>query len=151
MGLLLIISRLFDLNLGKAARAPAATVIAQTHQPLARGKNQLSPADIPIVFIAIGRANRRFLLLDAACNCCRCKYVHLDDRRTGGDIVIDLGDLGAFLPPDRTPPWWIFPPAAAGGRSTVSGRRITNRTEIKAPVPARHSLRRSGWRRARAS
>lgn len=29
---------------------------------------------------------------------CRCKYVHLDDRRDGGDRRIELGDLGAFLP-----------------------------------------------------
>lgn len=29
---------------------------------------------------------------------CRCKYVHLDDRRDGGDRRIELGDLGAFFP-----------------------------------------------------
>ncbi len=29
---------------------------------------------------------------------CRCKYVHLDDRRDGGDRRIELGELGAFLP-----------------------------------------------------
>lgn len=29
---------------------------------------------------------------------CRCKYVHLDDRRSGGDRRVELGDLGAFLP-----------------------------------------------------
>ena len=29
---------------------------------------------------------------------CRCKYVHLEDRRDGGDRRIELGDLGAFLP-----------------------------------------------------
>lgn len=29
---------------------------------------------------------------------CRCKYVHLDDRRSGGDRRLDLGDLGAYLP-----------------------------------------------------
>lgn len=29
---------------------------------------------------------------------CRCKYVHLDDRRSGSDRRLDLGDLGAFLP-----------------------------------------------------
>ena len=29
---------------------------------------------------------------------CRCKYVHMEDRRSGGDRRIELGDLGAFLP-----------------------------------------------------
>jgi len=29
---------------------------------------------------------------------CRCKYVHLEDRRHGGDRRIELGELGAFLP-----------------------------------------------------
>lgn len=29
---------------------------------------------------------------------CRCKYVHLDDRRDGGDRRVELGELGAFLP-----------------------------------------------------
>lgn len=29
---------------------------------------------------------------------CRCKYVHLEDRRDGGDRRIELGELSAFLP-----------------------------------------------------
>jgi hypothetical protein len=29
---------------------------------------------------------------------CRCKYVHLEDRRVGDDRRVELGDLGAFLP-----------------------------------------------------
>ncbi|MCP4331320.1 MAG: hypothetical protein GY785_01595 [Gammaproteobacteria bacterium] len=29
---------------------------------------------------------------------CRCKYLHLEDRRDGGDRRIELGDLGAFFP-----------------------------------------------------
>ena len=29
---------------------------------------------------------------------CDCKYIHLDDRRSGGDRRIDLGSLGAYLP-----------------------------------------------------
>jgi hypothetical protein len=29
---------------------------------------------------------------------CRCKYVHLQDRRDGGDRRIELGDFGAFFP-----------------------------------------------------
>lgn len=33
---------------------------------------------------------------------CNCKYVHLDDRRDGGDRRIELGDLGAFLPVSQT-------------------------------------------------
>ena len=33
---------------------------------------------------------------------CRCKYVHMDDRRSGGDRRIELGDLGAFLPISQT-------------------------------------------------
>ena len=32
---------------------------------------------------------------------CRCKYVHLDDRRSGDDRRIELGDLGAFLPSNQ--------------------------------------------------
>jgi hypothetical protein len=31
-------------------------------------------------------------------NDCRCKYVHLDDRRDGGARRIELGELGAFFP-----------------------------------------------------
>ena len=33
---------------------------------------------------------------------CRCKYVHLDDRRDGGDRRIELGELGAYLPVSQT-------------------------------------------------
>jgi len=33
---------------------------------------------------------------------CRCKYVHLDDRRDGSDRRIELGDLGAFFPVSQT-------------------------------------------------
>jgi len=29
---------------------------------------------------------------------CHCKYVHMDDRRSGDDRRIELGELGAFLP-----------------------------------------------------
>jgi hypothetical protein len=29
---------------------------------------------------------------------CRCKYVHLQDRRDGGDRRIELGEFGAFFP-----------------------------------------------------
>jgi len=29
---------------------------------------------------------------------CRCKYIHLEDRRSGGDRRVELGELGAFLP-----------------------------------------------------
>ena len=32
---------------------------------------------------------------------CRCKYIHLEDRRSGGDRRIHLGDLGAFLPANQ--------------------------------------------------
>jgi hypothetical protein len=32
---------------------------------------------------------------------CRCKYVHMDDRRSGDDRRIELGDLGAFLPTNQ--------------------------------------------------
>lgn len=31
---------------------------------------------------------------------CRCKYVHLDDRRSGSDRRLDLGSLGSYLPKD---------------------------------------------------
>ena len=33
---------------------------------------------------------------------CRCKYIHLEDRRSGGDRRVELGDLGAFLPISQT-------------------------------------------------
>ncbi|MCG6889265.1 MAG: hypothetical protein LJE92_06720 [Gammaproteobacteria bacterium] len=29
---------------------------------------------------------------------CRCKYVHLEDRRDGGDRRYELGDFGTFFP-----------------------------------------------------
>jgi hypothetical protein len=29
---------------------------------------------------------------------CRCKYVHLQDRRDGGDRRIELGEFGAYFP-----------------------------------------------------
>jgi hypothetical protein len=32
---------------------------------------------------------------------CRCKYIHLEDRRSGGDRRVELGELGAFLPANR--------------------------------------------------
>ena len=33
---------------------------------------------------------------------CRCKYVHLDDRRSGGDRRVELGELDNFLPANLT-------------------------------------------------
>ena len=33
---------------------------------------------------------------------CRCRYQHLDDRRSGDDRRVDLGELGAFLPASQT-------------------------------------------------
>ncbi len=33
---------------------------------------------------------------------CRCRYVHLDDRRSGGDRRIDLGSLGDYLPHEQS-------------------------------------------------
>ncbi len=32
---------------------------------------------------------------------CQCKYIHLEDRRSGGDRRIELGELGAFLPANQ--------------------------------------------------
>lgn len=48
------------------------------------------------VFLA--RSAPRLPLADCTENNCRCKYIHLDDRRSGGDRRVELGDLGAFLP-----------------------------------------------------
>jgi len=45
---------------------------------------------------------------------CRCKYVHLEDRRSGGDRRIELGELGAFLP------------ISQAERRQQSGRRSTD-------------------------
>lgn len=42
---------------------------------------------------------------------CRCKYVHLADRRDGGDRRIELGELGAFFP------------ASQAERRRIRGRR----------------------------
>lgn len=33
---------------------------------------------------------------------CECKYIHLDDRRSGGDRRIDFGSLGAYLPQNQS-------------------------------------------------
>lgn len=32
---------------------------------------------------------------------CRCRYLHLEDRRSGGDRRVHLGELGAFLPTNQ--------------------------------------------------
>ena len=45
---------------------------------------------------------------------CRCKYVHMDDRRSGGDRRAELGDLSEFLPISQTE------------RRQRSGRRSTD-------------------------
>lgn len=47
---------------------------------------------------------------------CRCKYIHLEDRRSGGDRRLELGELGAFLPASQTE------------RRQVGGRRATDMT-----------------------
>ena len=33
---------------------------------------------------------------------CRCKYIHLDDRRSGTDRRVSLGEFGAYLPVTQT-------------------------------------------------
>jgi hypothetical protein len=45
---------------------------------------------------------------------CRCKYVHLDDRRDGGARRIELGELSAFFPVSQVE------------RRQISGRRSTD-------------------------
>lgn len=47
---------------------------------------------------------------------CRCRYMHLEDRRSGGDRRLELGELGAFLP------------ASQVERRQVGGRRATDMT-----------------------
>ena len=51
------------------------------------------------VFLASGAP--RLPLADCTENECRCKYVHYEDRRSGGDRRVELGDLGAFLPANQ--------------------------------------------------
>lgn len=48
------------------------------------------------VFLA--REAPRLPLDDCGEKDCKCKYVHLEDRRSGGDRRVELGELGAFLP-----------------------------------------------------
>ena len=48
------------------------------------------------VFLA--REAPRLPLDDCGERSCKCKYVHLEDRRSGGDRRVELGELGAFLP-----------------------------------------------------
>ncbi len=45
---------------------------------------------------------------------CRCRYMHLQDRRSGGDRRIELDELSAFLP------------ATQVERRQVGGRRATD-------------------------
>ena len=45
---------------------------------------------------------------------CRCKYVHLKDRRSGGDRRIEIGELDAFLPVKQVE------------RRQLAGRRATD-------------------------
>jgi hypothetical protein len=45
---------------------------------------------------------------------CRCKYVHLDDRRDGGARRIELGELSAFFPVSQIE------------RRQITGRRSTD-------------------------
>jgi hypothetical protein len=45
---------------------------------------------------------------------CQCKYIHLDDRRSGGDRRVELGDLGKFLPVNSTE------------RRHIAGRRVND-------------------------
>ena len=47
---------------------------------------------------------------------CRCRYMHLEDRRSGGDRRIELDELSAFLP------------ASQSERRRVGGRRATDMT-----------------------
>jgi len=45
---------------------------------------------------------------------CNCRYVHLEDRRSGGDRRVELGELDAFLPANQVE------------RRQVAGRRNTD-------------------------
>ena len=45
---------------------------------------------------------------------CKCRYVHLEDRRSGGDRRIELGELGAYLPTEQEE------------RRQIAGRRKTD-------------------------
>ena len=45
---------------------------------------------------------------------CKCKYLHLEDRRSGDDRRVELGELGAFLPVNQIE------------RRQLSGRRATD-------------------------
>lgn len=52
--------------------------------------------------VFLSKESPRLPLEDCSETGCRCKYVHLDDRRSGGDRRIELGDLGAYLPVSQT-------------------------------------------------
>ena len=52
--------------------------------------------------IFLAKSSPRLPLDDCDEKKCSCKYVHLDDRRSGGDRRAELGELGDFLPFNQT-------------------------------------------------
>ena len=48
--------------------------------------------------VFLSRLSPRLPLDECDVKDCRCKYVHLEDRRSGGDRRATLGELDAYLP-----------------------------------------------------
>ena len=48
--------------------------------------------------VFLSRLSPRLPLDECDVGDCRCKYVHLEDRRSGGDRRAALGELDAYLP-----------------------------------------------------
>lgn len=117
VGGLMFVSSIFDFGGRRSTRTRKATGktarSAEQNEALLAAKwrsVKISPGLICCDTVGL-LAGKTFLAQEApplplekcAENDCRCKYIHLDDRRRGGDRRIDIGgDLGDYLPVSRT-------------------------------------------------
>ena len=110
IGLLWGASRLLDLGFGKRKKAkPAISGSAAERETTRWRAVRIAPG--LICCDAVGKVTGQVYLASESPQLpldgcgereCSCKYIHLEDRRSGGDRRVDLGDLDAYLPINQT-------------------------------------------------
>ena len=109
VGGLIFISRIFDVGGRKSTRSRKKVAGSKPSEDSAESTKwrsvKIAPgliccdyANILAGKVFLSREAPPLPLVNCAETDCRCKYIHLEDRRSGGDRRVEVGELTDFLP-----------------------------------------------------